>query len=364
MSLTAISEGFRDRRLAAALTGRIRENLTGPLRIMEVCGTHTMAIFRHGIRSLLPDEIELISGPGCPVCVTATGDIDRMIALAAKPGVTLATFGDLLRVPGSEGKSLAMARAEGARVEIVYSPADALELARNTDDLVVFPAIGFETTIPVIAATVLEARSGDVRNFMLLVSHKVVPPALEVLLSDPELAIDGLLCPGHVSAIIGEQAYQPLVERFHIPCVIAGFEPLDILSAVYMLTRQAGRGQALVENCYGRVVGREGNPRAREIIYRVFKPCDAWWRGLGEIPASGLELQAEFKDFDAATRFELPDVFVPEPKGCRCGEILTARIKPPLCPLFNTRCTPTHPIGPCMVSSEGTCAAYSKYGDL
>lgn len=359
-----ISEKFRNSDLAEKLTRRIHETVDRPMRIMEVCGTHTMAIFRHGVRSLLPENVELISGPGCPVCVTSAGDIDQIIELAEVPGIIIATFGDLLRVPGSKGKNLATARAEGAQVEIVYSPTDALKIAQATDRPVIFPAIGFETTIPVMAATVFEAKQRGITNFMLLVSHKVVPPALDVLLGDPELALDGLLCPGHVSAIIGEQAYEPFAEKYHIPCVIAGFEPLDILSSIYMLASQIHHGKALVENSYGRVVSREGNPKAREMINMTFEPCDARWRGLGDIPGSGLKLRPEFINHDAARYFGLSSEFVPEPKGCRCGEILTGKVKPPDCPLFNTRCTPTTPVGPCMVSSEGTCAAYSKYGDL
>ncbi|MGW8161458.1 MAG: hydrogenase formation protein HypD [Desulfobulbales bacterium] len=357
-----ISEAFRDRELATRLTERIHDAVVRPLRIMEVCGTHTMAIFRHGIRTLLPQAVELVSGPGCPVCVTSAGDIDQIIELASVPGVTLTTFGDMLRVPGSKGKNLAEARAEGARVEIVYSPADALKIAQNTERLVVFPAIGFETTIPVIAATVLEAKKKNISNFMLLVSHKVVPPALKALLDDPELGIDALLCPGHVSAIIGVQAYEPLAELYKMPSVIAGFEPLDILSAIYMLVSQIHEGKAVVENTYSRVVSGTGNIKARHMIEQVFEPCDAQWRGLGEIPASGLALRPVFNEFDARKYFGLTPISVPEPKGCRCGEILTGKVKPIQCPLFNTRCTPTHPIGPCMVSSEGSCAAYSKYG--
>jgi hydrogenase expression/formation protein HypD len=357
-----LSEAFRDRELAARLTGNIHDVVSRPVRLMEVCGTHTMAIFRHGIRSLLPETVELISGPGCPVCVTSAGDIDQIIELAANSGVILATFGDLLRVPGSQGKNLAEARAEGAGVEIVYSPSDALDIARNTDRQVVFPAIGFETTIPVIAACVLEAKTRGIDNFRLLVTHKVVPPALDTLLADPKLAVDGLLCPGHVSAIIGALAYEPLAERYAVPCVVAGFEPLDILSAIYLLVRQIREEKAVVENAYGRVVSDAGNVRALQMIDRVFEPCDARWRGLGEIAGSGLTLRQEFHEYDARTYFGLSSVVVPEPKGCRCGEILTGKVNPRQCPLFNTRCTPTHPVGPCMVSSEGTCAAYSRYG--
>ncbi len=359
-----IADGFRDRELAEKLTERIRETVSKPVRIMEVCGTHTMSIFRHGIRSLLPEEIELISGPGCPVCVTSGGDIDQIIDLASEPDVIIATFGDLVRVPGSKGKNLAEARADGAQVEIVYSPTDALKIAESTGRQVVFPAIGFETTIPVIAATVLEAKQKQLDNFKLLVSHKIVPPALVALLGDPDLAVDGLLCPGHVSAIIGEEAYLPAAEQFHIPCVIAGFEPIDILSAILRLVSQVNEGRAEVENTYNRVVSSSGNPRARKVIDLVFETCDVSWRGLGTIPGSGLALREEFSDHDARKYFKLSQVSVPEPKGCRCGEILTGKVKPPECPLFNSRCTPTSPIGPCMVSSEGTCAAYSKYGGL
>ncbi len=363
MSRIGISEGFRDPEPAGRLVAMIRETATEPVRIMEVCGTHTMAIFRHGIRSLLPDTVRLISGPGCPVCVTGAGDIDAFTELAGRPDVILATFGDLLRVPGSTGATLARARAGGGRVEIVYSPAEALNLAEaNPDATVVFPAIGFETTIPVIAAVVLEARHKQITNFVLLVSHKVVPPALEQLLSDPDLALDGLLCPGHVSAIIGSDAYAPFAEKFNTPCVIAGFEPLDILSGIYAIVRQVGAGRAEVENTYGRVVGRKGNTRAQQLTRQVFAPCDAPWRGLGMIPGSGLVLRDEFRDFDARYRFGLKDKAGTEPRGCRCGEILAGKVTPPECPLFNNRCTPTSPVGPCMVSSEGTCAAYSRYG--
>ncbi|GAB4332750.1 MAG: hydrogenase formation protein HypD [Desulfobulbaceae bacterium] len=361
MSQQRTTDPFRDPELARKLAEQIRQDARRPLRIMEVCGTHTMAIFRHGIRSLLPPEIELISGPGCPVCVTSGGDIDHIIDLASVPGVTLATFGDLVRVPGSRGKCLAEARADGAWVEIVYSPADALEMAAASERPVVFPAIGFETTIPVIAATLLEAHAKRIDTFMLLVSHKTVIPALEALLADPELAIDGLLCPGHVSAIIGEDAYRPVAERYSIPCVIAGFEPIDILSGIHRLVSQVNEGRAEVENTYGRVVSKTGNERARVMIERVFEPCDADWRGLGTIPGSGLSLREEFRNHDAARYFGLERFSVPEPRGCRCGEILTGKVKPPECPLFNTRCTPTSPVGPCMVSSEGTCAAYSRY---
>lgn len=359
-----IAEGFRDPELAGLLSRQIDAAATRPLRLMEVCGTHTMAIFRHGIRALLPETVELISGPGCPVCVTSGGDLDQIIDLAARPDVTLATFGDLLRVPGSSGANLAEARAEGARVEIVYSPAEALKIAQATSRTVVFPAIGFETTIPVIAATALEARQKGISNFKLLVSHKVVPPALAALLGDPDLAVDGLICPGHVSAIIGASAYEPIADKYRVPCVVAGFEPLDILSAITLLVRQHHEGRVAVENCYGRVVSGAGNPRARAMIDEVFEPCDAQWRGLGVIPGSGLALRPEFRDLDARLAFGLVSKEVPEPKGCRCGEILTGKVKPPQCPLFNTRCTPTRPVGPCMVSSEGTCAAYSKYGGL
>ena len=353
---------FRDKGLASSLAAELEQLVDGPVRFMEVCGTHTMAIFRHGLRSILPEDLHLISGPGCPVCVTSAGYIDAFIKVALIPLVTIATFGDMVRVPGTSG-SLAHARSQGARVEVVYSPMDALDLAeQRPKDLVVFPAIGFETTVPGMAATILEARRRKQKNFAVFSAHKVMPPALDALMSNQGLQIQGLLCPGHVSTIIGAKAYKPLAERYSLSCVIAGFEPIDILQALILLARQAGEGRAEVENAYPRAVSWEGNARAQGLISKVFEPVDAEWRGMGIIPGSGLALRPEFSEFNALERLDIKIPKAPEPKGCRCGEILVGRCLPPDCPLFAKGCTPLEPVGPCMVSTEGTCAAYYRYG--
>ena len=357
------AEEFRSRELTETLLQALPVDTEKNIRIMEVCGTHTNAIFRHGLRSLLPKHIELISGPGCPVCVTPAGHVDAFIAAAQLPKVTLATFGDLIRVPGSNG-SLAKAREDGARVEIVYSPMDALQLAQKEPNrIVVFPAVGFETTAPTIAATILEAKRLNLDNFCIIAAAKIMPPPLELLLSDPELKIDGLLCPGHVSSIIGADAYKPLAENYHISCAVAGFEPADIVSGLLALARQISAGTAKVENCYTRVVSDDGNQRARELTSEVFAVVDTEWRGLGVIPGSGLGLRDPYRKFDAFARLDLHVEPAPEPKGCKCGDILKGRLLPPACPLYGKRCTPLQPVGPCMVSSEGTCAAYYRYWD-
>ncbi len=345
------------------LSKAIEAAVSGPVRIMEVCGTHTMSIFRHGIRSLLPGKIELVSGPGCPVCVTSQEDIDRMIALSSLKDVTVATFGDLVRVPGS-GKSLAQARAEGADVQIVYSPSDALDMAlKNRHKKVVFLGVGFETTAPTVAATLLQARAAKTDNFFVYSCHKLMPPALDALFEHTDAKVDGLICPGHVSTIIGASAYEPIVRRFGLPCVVAGFEPLDILTAILLLVRQHSKGEARVENCYERAVSQKGNERARALMYKVFEPKGARWRGLGEIDESGLSIRDEFSNLDAEKRFEIKTCESEEPKGCMCGQIIRAEATPPDCPLFGKRCTPATPVGPCMVSSEGTCSAYFRYGN-
>ena len=357
------ADEFRSKELTELLLQRLPGNLDRKIRIMEVCGTHTNAIFRHGLRSLLPENIELISGPGCPVCVTPAGHVDAFIAAAKLDAVTVATFGDLIRVPGSSA-SLAQAREQGARVEIVYSPMDALQLAqKETDRTVVFPAVGFETTAPTIAATVLEAKRLGLDNFCIIAAGKIMPPPLELLMSDPELNIDGLLCPGHVSAIIGANAYKPLAEKHHLCCAVAGFEPADIVSGLLALVRQMSAGKARVDNCYTRVVTESGNQRAQEMLNKVFAVVDTEWRGLGVIPDSGLALRDAYKRYDAFARLDLHVEAVPEPKGCKCGDILKGRLLPPACPLYGKRCTPLQPVGPCMVSSEGTCAAYYRYWD-
>jgi len=332
-----------------------------PMRLMEVCGTHTVAICRHGLRDLLPETVTLTSGPGCPVCVTATADIDRFIKAGEIDGAIIATFGDLLRVPGSRG-SLQEARAEGVDVRPVYSTLDALELARrHPDRQVIFPGIGFETTTPTIAAALLTAEAEKLDNFSVISAHKVMPPALAGLLDDPEIRIDGLICPGHVSIMIGSRAYEPLVQKFRVPCVIAGFEPVDILQAVAMLARQIKEGIPRVEIAYQRAVRPEGNPRALEIMYRVFEPADAPWRGLGVIPGSGLAIREPYQRFDAVKRFGLKVEEAREPAGCGCGAVLRSVLAPADCRLFGTACTPEKPVGPCMVSSEGACGAHYRF---
>ena len=355
-------EEYRDPELVAHLVADLKATCTRPLRIMEVCGTHTMAIFRHGIRSLLPPAIELVSGPGCPVCVTPAGFIDCFVDLAHQPDTVVATFGDMVRVPGTRG-SLAQARALGGQVEVVYSPMDALEMACNRPDQeVVFLAVGFETTAPTIAATVLEAARRRIANFSIFPACKVMPPPLAHLLDDPDLALDGLLCPGHVSVIIGADGYRFLVERYRLACVVAGFEPADILLAILRLVRQVQEGRPRVENCYGRAVTGEGNVRARRLLAQVFVPQASQWRGLGLIPQSGLALRPEFGVYDITRKRRLKIREQPDPPGCSCGAVLKGQLLPPSCPLFGRRCTPSQPVGPCMVSSEGTCAAWYRYG--
>lgn len=353
---------FRDSSLAKPLLAELERAVTTPLRVMEVCGSHTMAIFRNGIRSILPEGLELISGPGCPVCVTSAPHMDAFINMADRPGVRVAIFGDLFRVPGSNG-SLANASSRGAKVDIVYSPMDALELAvNNPNEQVVFLGVGFETTTPGIAATIMAAKTRKIDNFMVFSTQKVMPPPLIALLNDPELQIDGLLCPGHVSSIIGAGAYQPLVEDYNLSCVVAGFETTDLLNGLILLARQMATGKRAVENTYPRAVSWEGNQRAQKMVETIFEPVDMEWRGLGVIPASGLKIRDEYGHFDAEKRLDIILPEAEEARGCMCGEILKGKAAPPQCPLFDTRCSPAKPIGPCMVSSEGTCSAYHKYG--
>jgi len=328
---------------------------------MEVCGTHTMAISKAGLRPLLAPEIDLISGPGCPVCVTSDADIDRAVAVAKIPDVVLATFGDMMKVPGTEG-SLATESARGADVKVVYSPLEALDLARSEPDRrVVFLGVGFETTAPTVAATVLQARRENLSNFFVLSFHKIVPPALRALVALDDFRVDGFILPGHVSTIIGSDAYSFLPDEFKMPCVVTGFEVTDILQAILRLSRMKETGPAL-EVEYSRAVRPEGNPKALRVMDEVFETCDAEWRGLFVIPGSGLSLRDEYRDMDAGAW----DVQLPVPgerKACRCGDILCGRIKPMDCPLFGTRCNPDSPVGPCMVSSEGTCASYFLYSE-
>ncbi len=352
---------FSDRKISQGLLADIKAAAAEPMSIMEVCGTHTVAIFRSGIRSLLPPGIQLISGPGCPVCVTDQHDIDRMIALSRIKNTVITTFGDMVRVPGTDS-SLEKERAAGADIRPVYSPLDALEIARREPTKqVVFLAVGFETTAPSVASTILDATENGIGNFLIYCCHKTIPEAMKALLAAKEIDIDGFLCPGHVSSITGTRIYEFIPETYNIPCCIAGFEPVDILESVLTLVRQRASDKKTVSIQYKRAVHPEGNLKAQEIVKRVFEVSDAKWRGLGNIPASGLSLRRGFSAFDAARRFELPKPRGAQPKKCLCGHILRGIKTPAQCPLFAKACTPENPYGPCMVSSEGTCAAWFRY---
>lgn len=352
---------FKDPKLARGLIETIHRLAPEHATLMEVCGTHTVAIARNGIRDLMPEGLRLASGPGCPVCVTCNRDIDTVIALARIPNVTITTFGDMTRVPGSTSSLLAE-QAAGRSVEIVYSPLDALAFAKaHPEREVVFVGVGFETTTPLVAMAIKRAKAMGLSNFTVFAAHKNMPGALELLVGDPTLELDALILPGHVSTIIGAEPYRFLVEKYGIPGVITGFEPVDVLQGIAMLVRQLHEGRAEIEIAYARGVMPEGNPVALAAIGEVFETCTATWRGLGDIPGSGYRIRDEFADFDAVRRFE-PDVEpTRDPKGCRCGDVLRARIAPNECPLFRTVCTPENPVGPCMVSSEGSCAAYYRY---
>ncbi|MBF0461713.1 MAG: hydrogenase formation protein HypD [Magnetococcales bacterium] len=364
--MTRYIEGFRKMdaashfRTTLAEQGRQLAEQGRSIHLMEVCGSHTMAIARFGIRDFLPAAISLVSGPGCPVCVTDPGYIDAAITLAGQ-GKIIATFGDMLRVPGSR-TSLAEARAAGGRVEVCYSPLTAIELARNHPETeVVFLAVGFETTIAPVVAMLDAVIRQAIDNVSLLTAFKRVPPALSALIADPEIQIDGLLCPAHVSAIIGADAYRPYAEQYGVACVVAGFEPLDILYGLQGLTQQLLENRPHVDNQYGRVVKAEGNRQAQRLMEHYLLPADASWRGLGTIPASGLVLRPEFARFDAVHRHGiLPTPGRINPR-CQCGEVLKGKIRPAQCPLFGVACHPDKPLGPCMVSSEGSCAADFKY---
>ena len=353
---------FKDPKLARDLVHAIeRFSPGGGATLMEVCGTHTVAIARAGIRDLMPEGTRLASGPGCPVCVTCNRDIDTVIALARVPGVTIATFGDMTRVPGSTSSLLAE-QAAGRSVEIVYSPLDALALAQaDPERQIVFVGVGFETTTPLVARAVKRAADLGLSNFTIFAAHKNMPGALEAIVADPQLAVDALILPGHVSTIIGAEPYRFLSQRYGIPGVITGFEPVDVLQGIAMIMRQLHEGRAEIEIAYARGVQPHGNPHAVAAIDEVFETCTATWRGLGDIPGSGYRLRPAFARFDAVRRFQ-PDVETTvEPKGCRCGDVLRGIMAPSDCPLFRKACTPENPIGPCMVSSEGSCAAYYRY---
>jgi hydrogenase expression/formation protein HypD len=348
------------------LVGRVTQ-LAGDdkFKFMEVCGGHTHTIYRHGIEHLLPESVELVHGPGCPVCVIPMGRVDDAIAVAKQPGVIFTSFGDMMRVPGSQG-NLLQAKAEGADVRFVYSPLDALRIA--VDDparQVVFFAVGFETTAPSTALTLLQARDRGVPNFTVFSNHVTIVPPIKAILESPDLRLDGFLGPGHVSTVIGQRPYRFVPAQYHKPLVTAGFEPLDILQAIAMLLTQIREGRCQVENQYSRVVRDEGNPRALAVLAEVFELRPHFeWRGLGFISQSALRLRPEFGDFDAELRYHIPGVRVADPKACQCGEVLKGVIKPWECKVFGTACTPETPIGTCMVSSEGACAAYYNFGRM
>lgn len=358
---------YRDPVAARALVEAIRE-VADPDRhhkFMEVCGGHTHTIYRHGIEQLLPDNVELVHGPGCPVCVIPMGRVDDAIHLAEQPGVTFTSFGDMMRVPGGE-RSLLDAKAAGADVRMVYSPMDALRIAQEEPDRqVVFFAVGFETTAPSTAVTLLRARDLGVDNFSVFSNHVTIVPPLKAILDSPDLRLDGFIGPGHVSTVIGNRPYEFVARDYGKPLVTTGFEPLDVLQAVHMLLLQLDEGRCEVENQYTRIVRDEGNPRALAILERVFALRPHFeWRGLGFISHSALRLHDDFADMDAELRFDLPGVRVADPKSCQCGEVLKGVIKPWECKVFGTACTPETPIGTCMVSSEGACAAYYNFGRL
>ena len=355
---------LHDPELCQALLRRLEDLLDRPMRFMEVCGTHTVSIFRGGLRTLLPEQVTHLTGPGCPVCVTHDREVAAFLKLAEQPNVIIATFGDLMRVPGPDGRSLKHAQADGARVSVIYSPLDALTLAAdNPDATVVFLGVGFETTAPAVAATVLAAEQRKLDNFTVFSCHKLVPPALAALLGDPDNGIDAFLLPGHVSTVLGLSPFRFVAEDWKRPAIVAGFEPADILAGLLSLIRQINEGQPRVDNCYPRVVTEAGNRRAQGLIETVFEPADSEWRGLGTIAGSGLVLREQYRRFDGMARLGIEMVPTREPKGCRCGEILQGRLLPPDCPLYGTACTPLRPVGPCMVSGEGTCAAYHRFSD-
>jgi hydrogenase expression/formation protein HypD len=353
---------FRDPETARALFKAIQARSTRRVRLMEFCGGHTHAILRFGIPSLLPETIDLHSGPGCPVCVTSATDLDHAIALAQVPEVILTTFGDMIRVPGSR-TSLAQAKAEGADVRVVYSPLDALQIAgRNPHRPVVFLGVGFETTAPMVASAVLAAQAEGLQKFTVFSTHKLTPPATLAILDAGEVALEGIIGPGHVTTIIGSDAWRFLPDDYGIPCAIAGFEPLDLLRAILALVTMAEENSPNVHNTYARSVKPEGNSSAQQAIEHVFEVADAEWRGFGTVPRSGLRVREAFAPFDAARVFSVEVPPAREPPGCRCGHVLRGVLTPPECPLFALACTPQRPIGPCMVSAEGACAAYHRYG--
>jgi hydrogenase expression/formation protein HypD len=353
---------YRDPSIARGLIQRIKETATRPWVLMEVCGGQTHTIVRQGLDVLLEGAVEMIHGPGCPVCVTPLEQIDKALQLASRSDVVLTSFGDMLRVPGSECDLLTV-RARGGRVKVVYSPLDAVELARkHPDQQIVFFAVGFETTAPANAMAVWRARELGVTNFSVLVSHVTVPPAMIALLEAPDNRVQAFLAAGHVCTVMGWTEYEPIARKYRVPIVVTGFEPLDLLEGMLLAVRQLESGRFEVENQYARAVRRDGTEPARELVAKVFRLVNRKWRGIGEIPASGLGLREEFAEFDAERRFGLADVVVAEPAACRAGDVLRGKIRPLQCEAFGTSCTPDHPLGAPMVSSEGACAAYYNYG--
>lgn len=354
---------YRNSDVAQALVRKIAALSTKEVKLMEVCGTHTVSIFRHGIRDLLPENVKLISGPGCPVCVTPNIHIDEALELCRQPNLIMTTFGDMMKVPGSYS-SLAKEKAQGADVRIVYSTMDAVRLAEeNPDKEVVFFGIGFETTSPTIAVAVLNAEKKGLTNFSVVGAQKLIPEAIRTLLESREIGIDGFICPGHVSSILGTEPYSFISKEYQVPAVVIGFEPVDILQGIYMLIKQIEAGNARVEIQYTRGVSEKGNPVAREILFQVFEICDAQWRGIGNIPSTGLRFRREYEGFDAIKKFNIRIDKVKEHPGCICGDVLRGIKIPYECSLFGKACVPENPVGACMVSTEGTCAAYYKYGN-
>jgi hydrogenase expression/formation protein HypD len=356
---------YRQSGLALKLADKIAALTDRPLKLMEVCGGHTHTIFKYGIEDLLPPNIEMIHGPGCPVCVIPLGRTDDSISLALEPNVIFTTFGDMMRVPGSN-TNLFDAKAAGADVRMVYSPLDALKIAKtNPKKHVIFLALGFETTSPSTAMTILQAAKDKVENFSVFCNHIMIIPALKAMLDSPDLKLDGFVGPGHVSTVIGTRCYDFVPREYGKPLVVTGFEPLDILQSVYMIVTQVVEGRAEIENQYGRVVERDGNRKALESLAEVFEPRAFFeWRGLGSIPFSGMKIKEKYARFDAELKFAVPGLRVADPKACQCGEILKGVKKPWECKVFGTACTPETPIGSCMVSSEGACAAYYNFGRL
>lgn len=360
---------FRDPKAAKELIKVIKEDaakLPKPINVMEVCGGHTHTIYRYGLENLLPDNINLIHGPGCPVCVIPMGRVDDAMWLAHQEGVILTTFGDMMRVPGSDGTSLLQARAAGCDVRFVYSPLDALQVAReNPDKHVVFFAVGFETTAPSTCVTLIKAKEEDIDNFSIFSNHVTIQPPLQKILDGGETAVDGFIGPGHVATIVGTDAFEFLPQDYDRPVVVTGFEPLDVLESIHMLIKQFLRGEAKVENEYSRVVKPEGNLAALKMMDNTFTVRDKFeWRGLGELDDSGLAISEEYAKWDAEKRFDLPGNRVADPKACECGAVLSGHIKPWQCKVFGTACTPDTPIGTCMVSPEGACAAYYNFGRI